>query len=140
MEVILDSGVELGKQDLIFDLLILLHVLAVFSLLHHSAYDLLHFLLDDWHVFLGEQVGDLPDSQDGIDILHKALLANLIVREHEYCRAIILECAFLRPLLDLLSELFQLESLGDGHLAEVVLSDMSRQLGERVPSRTALAH
>ena len=103
VEVVLDPRVELTHKHFILDVL----VLALLSLIsQHSCHYLFHLLLDGWYVFFSEQVRDLSNSQNGVDILHKRFLSDLVVREHKDWSSIILESAFLRPFFDLLPELF----------------------------------
>lgn len=137
MEVVLDSGVELSHKHLILDVL-LLSLLT--GLTVHPGHNLLHFLLDGGEIFLPEEVGNLTNRQNGVYILHKRLLSDLVVREHKDRSSVILERALLRPLLDLLPELLQLESFGHGHLAQVVLGYEGGQFCERMPACTSLSH
>lgn len=137
VKVVLDSGVKLSHKHLVLDVL-LLPLLA--GLTVHPGHHLLHFLLYRWEIFLPEEVGNLPNSQNGVYILNKGLLSDLVVGEHKDRSSIVLESTLLRPLLYFLPEFLQLESLGHGHLAQVVLGYEGCQLGEGVSARASLSH
>ena len=77
MEVVLDSGVELRQQHLIFDVLGLLSSLVL--ALQHPGHYLLHLLLDHSEILFTEQIGNFSNGQNRIDVLNEGLLRYLIV-------------------------------------------------------------
>lgn len=109
VEVVLNSSVKLIHQHFIFDFLGIF--CAGIWVSHHPGDNFLHLFLDCRKVLLAEQVGDLSDSQNSVDILHKSLLSYLIVWKHEDCGAVIFKGALLWPLFNFLSEVFQLKAL-----------------------------
>ena len=50
---------------------------------HLRPCDDLHFLNDLSLLVWGEQVGDIPRVQDHVDVLHKSLILDLVIREEE---------------------------------------------------------
>jgi len=107
-------------MHLIFDFFALFSLFAL--IFQDTCYNFFHFLFNVWHIFFTEQIRNLTDSQNGIDIFHKRLLWDLIVWEHENCWSIVFEGYFLVPFFYFLSELFELESLGNSYLTEVKFS------------------